>query len=536
MALAVTLLAYADTEAAASVPAYDWPQFNGGPSHSGSNTSETRLSTSNVASLVRLFHVSLPAPADGAPVELANVPTAGGTRSLLFVTTTAGDIVALDATTGQTVWSHSNGPGSCLVNNQGQACFTTSSPAVDPTRAYVYSYGLDGRAHRYAVADGTEITTGGWPELATNKPFNEKGASALAVATAANGISYLYVAMGGYPGDAGDYQGHITAISLSDGSQHVFNAACSNQTVHFVETPGTPDCASVQSAAWARDGVVYDPALNEIFFGTGNGNFAPASFEWGDSVLAIHPDGTGAANGPIDSYTPTTYAQLQSTDTDLGSTAPALLPTPATRAVRHLAAQSGKDGVLRLLNLDNLSGKGAPGNVGGEVATMDVPQGGRVLTALAVWVNPVDSTTWTFISNGNGVSGLKLGFDGSGNPSLTTIWDVTTAAGTSPLIANGVLYVVSSGSIRALDPLTGAELWHDSQIGSIHWASPIVANGMLYVTDGTGSSGEVTAYGLANAAPVPALPRVAVWLTFAAMLLLGARQARAFTRETAQAR
>lgn len=134
--------------------------------------------------------------------------------------------------------------------------------------------------------------------------------------------------------------------------------------------------------------------------------------------------------------------------------------------------------------------------------------------------------------------GLKLGFDTSGNPSLTTIWENTGGAGTSPLIANGVLYVAASANIRALDPVTGTQLWTDTTIGNIHWASPIVANAALYVSDGTGSSGEVTAYGLANGAPAPApaLPRSCVWLAFATMLFFGARHARSLERERARAR
>src|SRR5207247_1137489 len=131
-------------------------------------------------------------------------------------------------------------------------CYTTSSPAVDPNRQYVYSYGLDGYVHRCQVADGTEVTSGGWPELASLKPFNEKGSSALSIATAKNGTSYLYVTNGGYFGDQGDYQGHVTAINLADGSQQVFNANCSNQPVHFAQQPGTPDCPGVRSGIWAR--------------------------------------------------------------------------------------------------------------------------------------------------------------------------------------------------------------------------------------------------------------------------------------------
>jgi len=60
----------------------------------------------------------------------------------------------------------------------------------------------------------------------------------------------------------------------------------------------------------------------------------------------------------------------------LGSTAPAILPTPANSVVRHLAVQGGKDALLRLINLDNLSGQGAPGHTDGEISQpIGVPQG-----------------------------------------------------------------------------------------------------------------------------------------------------------------
>jgi outer membrane protein assembly factor BamB len=472
---------------------YDWPQFNGGPQHSGDNSQETAISPADVAQLQFKYQVSLPGVADGAPAYLNSISTPQGVKNLIFVTTRDGWVAAIDAQTGGVVWSHQNPAGSCRINNGSSVCYTTSSPAVDPNRQFVYSYGLDGYVHKYQVADGTEIKTGGWPELATTKPFDEKGSSALSIATAKNGTSYLYVANGGYPGDRGDYQGHITAIDLSTGSQKVFNAACSDQTVHFVETPGTPDCPSLQTAIWARAAVVYDPALDKIFMATGNGNFDPVNHDWGDSVFSLNPDGTGANGDPLDSFTPTNFQHLQDADLDLGSTAPAILPAPNTSKVQDLAVQSGKDAKLRLLDLADLSGQGGPGHTGGEVgAVIDVPQGGQVLTAPVVWVNPADNATWVFVANSSGISGLKLNIAGDGTPYLSEQWQ-TGNGGTSPIVANGVLFYAASGRIRALAPLTGQELWGDSQIGGIHWESPIVANGELFITD---QSGHLTMYAL----------------------------------------
>ena len=500
------------TRAATASPGYDWPQFDGNPQHSGNNTQETTLSAANVGGLQLLHRLSLPNTEDGAPAYLSGVTTSNGMQDLLFLTTSDGHILALDAHTLAQVWGRQYGPGSCHINNGSGVCYTTSSPAVDPNRQYVYSYGLDGYVHKYAADSGVEVTGGGWPELVTTKGYDEKESSALAVATAKNGVSYLYVAQAGYPGDNGDYQGHVTTISLADGSQHVFNANCSDQAVHFVEKPGAPDCAQVQTAVWSRPGVVYDGETDRLYFSTGNGPFdangvSAPNHDWGDSVLALAPNGTGANGGPLDSYTPGNYQSLRNSDLDIGSTSPAILPVPANSSVKHLALQSGKDSKLRLLNLDNLSGQAGSGHTDGQIGSViNVPQGGEVLPTPAVWVNPSDGSTWVFVAGYNGLAGLQLTVDSNGTPSLQTRWQ-NTNGGTSPIIANNVLYYASYGALKALNPTSGAVLWQDTTIGSIHWESPIVANGVLYLTDGsTNSGGSLSEYALPSsptATPAP---------------------------------
>ena len=473
--------------AARSSP-YDWLQNGGDPQHSANNTLETILGPSNVANLQLLYQVALPAAADGAPVYLSAVPTQNGTQDLIFSTTKAGHIVALDASNGSIVWSRQYGTGSSVTN---------SSPAIDPNRQYVYSYGLDGYVHKYQVGDGTEILGAGWPELVTLKGSVEKVAGALATATSAGGTTYLYVITDGYNGDGGDYQGHLTTINLSNGVQHVFNSLCSDQTVHFVQSPGTPDCSARRSGMWQKDGAVYDSVTDRVYVSTGNGPFDAntGGHNWGDSVLGLNPDGTGVGTGPVDSYTPSTYATLESGDEDLGSTGPAILPAPGYSG--RLAVQSGKDAKLRLFDLTDMSGQGGPGHAGGEIELQSVPQGGGVVTSPAVWVNPADSSTWVFIANNSGSSGLKLTFPG-GVPSLVMQWK-QSYGGSSPLVANNVVYFHNGNTMRAVDPTTGLVLWSDTiHIGGRHWQSPIVVNATLYVTD---DSGHLTAWALPVVSP-----------------------------------
>ncbi len=458
--------------------AADWMQFGYDAAHSGSNTAETAIGTANVAQLVPLYAnpVTLSSSVDSAPVYLANVATPSGTKNLLFLLSQNGKVMAIDAATGSEVWSHQT------TGKQP----TTASPAIDPNRQFVYSYGTDGNAHKYKVGDGSEITSDGWPQSITLKTDVEKGASGLTIASA-NGTNYLVVVTDGYIGDGGDYQGHLVSIDLANGARKVFNVMCSNVST-LLASGGCP--SGRMGGIWGRGGTTFDAATGRVYIATGNGNFNAngGGFNWGDSVLALAPDGSGSGNGlPRDSYTPTNFQSLDDSDTDLGSVSMAILPTPAGSAVAHLGMQVGKDAKLRLINLDNMSGAGAPAHVGGELQLLSVPQGGGGMREQpAVWVNPADHSTWLFVGNASGLSGLQLGLGAGGQPALSQRWTKTSSS-TSAIVANGVLYhagACTGGTcVIAHDPLTGNVLWTSPKIGSVHWQSPILVAGSLYITD-----------------------------------------------------
>lgn len=401
---------------------YNWLQFNDDATHSGAhsgtNALETTLTAANVGGLTQVFRVPIATNIDGALAYLHGATVGSTSRDLLFGNEKDGLVVVFDANSGALLYSTRFVTPNTCFHDGNQPCHTTSTPAIDPNLQYVYVYGLDGYVHKIHIGDWAEVRGGGWPELATRKPQDEKGSSALSLARTNGGQTYLYVSSGGYPGDSGDYQGHVTAINLADGSQRVFNALCSNTLsagapphIDYRNTtpPGASSCGHNQSAVWGRPGVVHDPDTDKIYFSTGNGECVPTSFSWGDSVLALKPDGSGeVANGqpdgnPIDSYTAPsgpagvdgTCANLQSRDADLGSTSPAILPVAAglNSEYGHVAVQGGKDSKLRLLNLDNLSNQAGPGHFGGEFSMIGVPQGGEVLSAPAVWVQPGSGTT-----------------------------------------------------------------------------------------------------------------------------------------------
>lgn len=466
--------------------AADWLQWGYDPSHSSNNPDEATIGAANVAQLARRYQITMSAGTNAAPVLARAIETPSGTRDLLFVTAQNGRLTAYDAFDGSVVWSAGTTTTSPII--------TDGSPAIDPNRQFVYAYGTDGKVHKYRIGDGGEILDGGWPQIATLKPNVEKGASALAFATS-GGTTYLYAVNSGYVGDQGDYQGHLTAIDLGSGSQKVFNTLCSNVEIHMVlnGNPGINGCEERQNGIWSRPGTTYDPATDRVYITTGNGlfNAHTGGFHWGDSVLALQPDGSGRGAGlPMDSYTPTNYNQLDGQDIDLGSASLSILPVPAASTVRHLGLQTGKDSKLRLIDLDDMSGSGAPGGVGGEIQLIDVPLSEFWMkTQPAIWVDRNgDGATWVFMANGAGLSGLKLVLDAANEPYLQSTW-TQDADATSAIVANDVIYHAGSCSggncLYARDPRDGTVLWTSPTIGSLKWQSPILANGALYVAAGT---------------------------------------------------
>jgi outer membrane protein assembly factor BamB len=120
------------------------------------------------------------------------------------------------------------------------------------------------------------------------------------------------------------------------------------------------------------------------------------------------------------------------------------------------------------------------------------------LTAPAAWLDPEDQSVWIFVANQQGIAGLRLV---GGGASLPTVGWKQDRGGTSPIVANGVLYYAGTGFIAALDPRTGQELWSDRNIGEIHWQSPILVNGVLYVADDGPALAAYAVAGTAEARP-----------------------------------
>ena len=449
----------------------DWDQFSDAPHM-------TSFSTANVHRAELRWRFKTPETVEGSPIFIQGAPTQMGPRNLVIVSTLNGRLIALDASRGTEIWSTDPPEG---------PRWTTSSPALDPNRLYVYGYCLDGFVHRYLVSNGSEAVGDGWPELITLKGDVEKGSSALSIATAASGENFLYMTIAAYPepGDDGDYQGHLVSVNLDTGTQHIFNAACSDKEMHFVENgDASTDCPALQAGIWARSGAVYDRRTDRLYITTGNGVFDAqrGGYNWASSVVALRPDGGTDRGTPLDSYTPSNFQELNDHDLDLSSTTVLPLQLPDGSDLPPLAVQGGKDGVLRLLDLSDLSGSGGPRHVGGELQLLSLPQRGYILTRPVSWLDK--DRTYLAVSNHEGISVLVLNTD-SGAPRLSPVWTASDWC-TSPIYANGLLFCARSGVLTARVATTGEVLWTDTNVDSIHWQSPIAVGNNLYLADATG--------------------------------------------------
>ena len=262
----------------------------------------------------------------------------------------------------------------------------------------------------------------------------------------------MSAATGGYIGDAPPYQGHVVTLRTSNGrAVHVWNSLCSNR--HALISP--PTCGASDSAIWGRSGAVVDPVSGDLLVATGNGPWN-GSTNWGDSTLVLSPD----ASRLLRHWSPTNVDELEQTDSDLGSTAPALVG-------RDYAVQGGKDAKLRLLAWRRLPGTNAV--KGGELQT--VPTAGGLFSAPAVWRGK-----WVFVATEGALDAWVLR-----GARLQKAW--SASGGTSPVVAGGLLYVAGGGNLRILAPTTGHEV-ASLELGDVHWQSPIVADGRVAVATG----------------------------------------------------
>ncbi len=390
--------------------------------------------------------VHLPGTVDSSPIYLRGVSIGGAKHDAFFVTTTYGITLAIDAANGKILWRWTPPSYSHVA---GTAQITTATPVADPSRKWIYAASPDGRIQKLTVASGHAV----WRRSITKLPRFEKIASSLNFTS-----GHVIATTGGYIGDAPPYQGHVVVIAAKNGRiLHVWNSLCSDR--HALQYP--PTCGASDSAIWGRAGAVVVPGSGRLLVSTGNAPWNGRT-NWGDAVLVLSSKARLTGN-----YAPVNTGQLNSDDLDLGSTSPVYL-TP------KIIAQGGKDLKIRLLSLARLHG--TKPHKGHELQIVSTPSGSALFTAPAVWRS--GNRIWLIAADGGATQAWA--FRGG---RLHSVWK-NGNAGTSPVIAGGLLWVYDLGGGLNVYELPSGKLVTTLSAGGGHWNSPIVTDGRVALPEG----------------------------------------------------
>lgn len=454
---------HSDAPSSGRAAAGDWATFGGSNARTNANMAVTKITAANVGSMVRQ-QVTISAPIDAGLIYLSGVTVNGAAHDVFFGTTNVGRTVAIDANDGKVLWEYA-APGfdelaaatGVPTGSRGLIVkqITNSTPVADADRQYIYAAAADGKVTKISIADGKAV----WSTAVTRMPILEKLDSPLSFVQ-----GNVLVPTAGYVGDTPPYQGHIAVLDARTGAiRKVWNSLCSDRA----ELLEPASCSQTQSAIWGRAGIVVVPATGNLLFATGNGPW-DGKTAWGDAVIMLDPSATKM----LGNWTTTNNEELNKKDQDVGSTSPVLLGD-------GYFAQGGKDGTIRLLNMNVI--KGAAAHQGGELQVVEVPGKTQLLSASAT--AKIGATTYLFASTGRGgTTAWTFGPDHQ----LKEAWKSKTG-GNSPFYAGGLLYIYdparTGAKLHVFDAVSGnpvAEL----EAGSGHWNSAIVVDNRIAMPEG----------------------------------------------------
>ena len=325
--------------------------------------------------------------------------------------------------------------------------------------------------------------------------------------------------------DATPYHGWVIAYKASNVQQ---------QTAVFNTTPN--GVGGADGGIWAGGGAPAIDGGGDIYVATGNGVFdetpPPPDNDYGDSILRLHPKSGSTPNGVnltvAGWFTPYDEQTLQQEDGDLGSGAAVLLPNQTSGAgPTHLLVQTGKEGIVYLIDRDNM-GQFNPVNNDQIVQSFRGPSSGLWGTP-ALWANNLyvggqydsvrqftfDPSTELFSLTVTSLSAHSFGYPGSplSVSSLGGVHGIVWAIDASLYGYASPNAGVGCSSVPVPPPCTGpailhaydatnlaVEYWNSSlaannrdQAGdAVKFVPPTVANGKVYVSTRT----EIDVYGL----------------------------------------
>lgn len=544
---AIAVYAFAGQPPAAIINVLTWQYGN---NRLGQNLHETLLTTANVnaTSFGKIFSYPVDGNIYAQPLFVGQLPVTGqGTHNTVFIATENDSVYAFDADNAtlnpNPLWHTTllNPPNviayPCLDNHKACTIYPTigitGTPVIDRATNTIY-----------VVARTKEIVSG------QTSPFYYERLHALDIRTG--------LEKPGSPATiCGDYAHTGQGCQFTTG---IFDPLADGQRSPLMLEPTTGFPQGVLYIAVAGQGMIlaYDPVslarLADFTFtphptnttggggiwagisGDANGNvYVPVgdgTFDvnvggnnYGDSIVKLNlvSNGTGGYTlNVIDYFTPPDELCRQTTDIDLGSGSPVLLPTQ-TGTVPNLIVIAGKGSVpgcdsanpIYLVNADNMGGLGGGvQSIGGTSAQGYYSTASYFSTGAAnnLYLGGVLSS-----STGDAMQEYRL-VSGLFNPVKTVSKSPTTyLAGATPVISaggtkNGIMWTIERPALLWTETATNNAVLHAYSATNLHselynsgmnstrdlagpavkFLPPTVINGKVYV----GTQTELDVYGL----------------------------------------
>lgn len=546
----------------------EWLTWGGDIERTGWNRSETALSKQTVGRLALKWktqidkEVSIEIESGNsmltAPLVAQGVRTPQGSKTVVYTLAASNTLAALDAATGATIWRRTFDNTVEPRNTANWICtnVSTATPVIDKSKAIIYMLAADGRLHGVDLATG-EARLVPPPEFVT--PFSRNWSLNLV-----DGVLYTTVGRGCGNGPVPGAPAPPPGTIRGGGAPAREGAPAGEAPARGRGTPPPPVAAHMiamdlnnparpvtrfftstarPNGAWSRAGLAW--AHDSLFVQTADGVWNPSQGLWGQTLLRLAPKTLDV----LDYFTPSTLDMLNANDLDYGSGG----TLGFTFRNRDLVVSAGKDGTVYLLDAKSLGGADH------RTPMFSIKAGNDELSyaSMGVWGAPATfvnarNERWVYFpmwgppskdakferTHGDARDGSIMAFqvvlegekpfDGAqGRPVLVPKWiSRNLAVPDSPVIANGVIYAISTGEntlqrhtdpryhaiyqkpgapplpktgtmtaeergqntthtiLYALDAETGQELYSSKDVIDdwTHLSSITVADGSVYVT------------------------------------------------------
>ncbi|MBV9896718.1 MAG: PQQ-binding-like beta-propeller repeat protein [Chloroflexi bacterium] len=418
-----------------------WPTYQHDPQRSGADPD-----TPQIASISPNWTTQL----DG---QLYAQPLVSG--NTVYAATENNTVYALNPANGSVIWQqHLSTPASLSqlpcgnINPYG----ITGTPVVDQSSGVLYAVALQSSPTVHHELYALNVNAGGavlhhFPiDAPGSDPTIQGQRGALALAS-----GEVYVTYSGRAGDCGSYVGRVVGASTSD---------TTGSSVISYALPNTS-----RGGIWAAPSV---DGSGNVYVATGNSNATGSTPDRGESVVRL-----SAQLGELDFFTAPEFANLNSTDTDIGSIGPILLQN-------GWILQSGKSGFGYLLN------SAALGHLGGQMFEAEICDPNQEATGWGAYLAP----STVFIPCTSALKAVHIQTNGTPGFSVSTIRSgYGGAPGASPpILSGGVLWNLDTGNklLLGFDPTTGATLFSQPLAGTPdHFAAPSAGAGNILVPAGS---------------------------------------------------